>query len=212
MEDFMLKHIYTAEGDYLHSNKGEHDITSPGGIYKHRHRRAYIFKYLDQVAAEVGITKPSRQWNRRDIAKINKAMHMPTIDVLVKIFYDKYLKGAKLNRFPGKLDIIMFDMYTNTQRGAWLSVQRALLDMRSNGYIDGDAILSRADGKAGRRTVDSLVHIGPTITNHKIMQRYMIANMREYYEMLVRKRPGKFKRYIRGWHNRMNRLAKISMV
>jgi len=196
------------EGDYLHRNSTEADITSPGGVYRAVHPDANIWSYIDSVGASLDKDKDSSMWSASDIHDVNDALDETQIGLLVKDFYNDYLFGAHLDLFDPMLQIAMFNLYTNSQTGAWKSVQQTIIDMKKMGYLTmPDSDISKVDGgygdktKRGLQAVDALPD--DQVTIYKIT---MISNMKTYYAKLVAGNPDKFLVYLVGWMNRMDNL------
>ena len=133
----LLEYLYKAEGNTIHYNKTESDITSPGGIYRYKHPSAKIFTYIDNIANSIDIMVPSKNWTQSDIEKVNnKLTDKSTINDLVMDFYNEYNKNAHLEKFTESVQTAMFSLYTNSPANAWKSVQSAINKFHSNGIIN----------------------------------------------------------------------------
>lgn len=129
--DLALQYLKKAEGGYLHHNNGEDDITTGYGIYKKCHKDALIFNYIDKIAKENGILKPSNLWTRQELTLIQAKMDTNKEIELSKDFYKKFFKNAKLEYLPEKMIVPMCAIYTNSPKIANKSLQGAL-----NGVVE----------------------------------------------------------------------------
>jgi len=208
MTNELYEYIVKVEGDHLHMNSTELDITSPGGIYRVAHPDAGIWSYIDSVGVSLGMNPKSNLWSKSDIEEVNRRLDKLQISLLVKEFYDNYLYGAHLEYFDPQLQIAMFNLYTNSQSGAWKAVQQTVIDMKKMGFLDiPDDDISRVDGGYGGMTRRALIKVDSLpdtmVTVYKIT---MISNMKSYYARLVAGNPDKFLTYLVGWMNRMDNL------
>jgi len=207
MENKLIEYLYSVEGNKVHYNKGEKDITSPGGIYRKAHPTASVFTYIDNVAKSVGVVKDSVWWDKRDIRKINSAIDLSEVTKYIEEFYKKYLAGAKLELFKGNAQIAMYSFYINSPKQAWKAVQQALIDMSMSGRLDVHVSdLSTVDGKFGGKTNRALAKVN---CDDKLFSMYICSAMKTRYTTLVAARPSKFLRYLRGWDNRVNSIVSL---
>ena len=206
----MIDYILRVEGDHLHRNSTEDDITSPGGVYRVAHPDAEIFTYIDSVADSLDIKTPSSEWSKEEINLINQNLDHTMIHVLLGEFYDKYLYNAHMDLFPDELQILIFNLYTNSKTGTWKSIQRTLIHLQANDLLDVEKEqLSSVDGQFGSKTKHALDKID--FTNRYMVHIFKfetISNMRRYYADLVVSDPDKFLTYLRGWNNRLDNLLK----
>lgn len=204
MQD-ILKYLAKAEGRELHRNSTESDITTPYGIYKEHHPTAGIFKYIDEVAKSIGITKDSSKWTSSEISKINSKLDMNKIDELTIQFYNKFVENLYLNIFSNESRLAAFSMFVNGPLIFWKSVQSTINKFNSNGWID--FIEQGVDGQFGKRTRDGLVLI-QKISNENslygnIFEAYMVSQMQVEYARLAVANPTKYLKYLNGWNNRV---------
>jgi len=208
VRDRLMEYLYKAEGDEIHYNRNEKDITTPGGIYRYAHPDAEVFDYIDDVADEIGITSDSKHWGKRELNMMNIAVDPDVMAGYVERFYDEYLKGAKLELFHGNAKIAMYSFYVNSPKQAWKAVQQALLDMVELGMLKDITkdMLSRVDGRYGRKTEVALnsVHV-----SDKMFGMYICNAMKTRYTRLVAARPKKFLQYAKGWDNRVNEIVRL---
>lgn len=201
-----LEYILEVEGDYIHRNTTEADITSPGGIYRKEHPDAAIFEYIDTVANSIGIDAPSTDWTDEDISNVNRAIDIDTIKTYLDIFYKEYLSGMHLELFPKELELFLFNIYTNSKIGTWKSIQRTLIHFQNLGILDiNKKELSIVDGYYGSKTKNAIERIdfsSDNITNLFMVET--LSNMRRYYADLVVSNPDKYLIYLKGWNNRLD--------
>jgi len=202
----VLEYIKHVEGDKVHRNKGEKDITSPYGIYKHAHPDASIFNYIDSVANSLSIVKNSKKWTAEDILTINKNLDTAEIDEHALAFYEEYFKGARLHLFDKNAKILCAVLYSNSTVMMWKSVQTALLTLQKQERIDGSLELSIADGLFGRKTDRSLSSRSvQALQPYELYDNIMIAAQYNYVS-LWHKNKIKYGVFLFGWLNRLKKI------
>jgi len=208
MTDELLNYILKVEGEYLHRNSTEDDITTPGGVYRKAHGDAAIFSYIDTVASTLNIETPSSEWTKEEIDLVDQHLDKTMIKVMLSEFYDRYLYGAHLELFPKELQIMIFNLYTNSITGTWKSIQRTLIHLQKSNILDiPKEQLSTVDGQYGTKTKNAL----ESLDFNKPLMTYVfkfetISNMRRYYADLVVSNPDKYLLYLKGWNNRLDNL------
>ena len=208
----VLEYLAKAEGTDIVYLQNEKDITAPYGIYRHAHPDAEIFKFIDSVARSIGIEHKSNQWDIGKVKRVNTALvgMQDEIDKLVSEFYEEYLKPAHLELFPPLCRVAMFSMYTNSPKNAWKSVQQSLIDVDKNNLGNNDD-LSIVDGSFGRKTERGIIDVVQSLNKqgHLYFETLMLSNMKTLYIRLAMSNPDKYLKYLKGWDNRMNLLAKM---
>lgn len=201
----VLKHLRVAEGGTLHYNTGETDITNSYGIYRTANPKAEVFTYIDLIAKK---TVPSSKWTKLDTIAINKLIDPVIEEYLSYLFYKEYFKGAQLELFHKDNVILMVNLYTNTTKGAWMSIQEGLIDMQKFGYLKIPfSELSVVDGSFGNKTKNNLLLLKEMNTDiQRIFKLAVINGMKTYYIKLAAENPTKFLQYLKGWDNRMEYL------
>ncbi len=208
----LLEHLRIAEGDTVHYLDGEKDITAPYGIYKYAHPDAKIFHYIEEIADVMSVDKKSAYWHDKDLEKVNATIDTIHIKNLASEFYEEYLKNAHLELFPNDCKVAMFDMYTNSPKGAWWSVQESIKQMKSTGKIIFEKSISKSDGSFGQKTDDALYNILVQVDGTKFggvyFETMMISNMRVYYDKIIDNNEA-LEKFEKGWNNRMSHLQSI---
>lgn len=206
----LLDYIYSVEGDKIHYNSTEEDITSPGGIYRFKHSNAKIFEYIDSVAASSEIYTKSNEWSKEDLNVINNNLDMIKVNELVMDFYTEYNKGAYLELFTPLVQTTVFSLYTNSPINAWKSIQSAINKFCTNDIIDYD--IQVVDGKPGKKTFKGLEAINEVCYDcselELLFESYILLEMSKIYAKLAVSNPDKFLIYLNGWNNRLDFLAK----
>lgn len=211
MDKIVLDYLANAEGTIIHRNSTELDITSPYGIYKAVHPKASIFGYIDSIALSIGIKSNSKEWDKATIDKINLKLDNAKVLAFVDEFYTSYLAGAKLELFKDEAKIAMFSMYTNSNTGAWIAVQRAIISLVKSKQIPFELTqVSIDDGSFGGKTQNVLT----LIKQHNYISGYhfeslILFYMTTYYVELWKKNPQKYGIYLDGWKNRMSKLQEL---
>ena len=204
----IMDYLYKAEGDTVHYNENEKDITSPGGVYRYAHPDARVFKIIDRVAAKLGIVYDSKHWTKVVLNRINEyiADNKDVQDEIYQAtveFYEGYLKGARLELFPSECHVAMMSMYTNSPKGAWMSVQNSIIHLVKSEQIELSMDdISVADGFYGNKTKKALEHAVSKV-DPMYLETLMLFNMLQYYVKLDNPT------YIKGWMNRLDKLASI---
>ena len=201
--DKLVESLRTVEGDKVHYNKGEEDITSPFGIYRKQHPSASIFSYLDEVASNNNISKPSKEWNTDEIKIVNDNLDNNKVFELAKDFY-KDFTNLDLDKLPIQTSLAYFNIFTNTPLGANKAIQKAV-----NGVIDLfklDNPKLKIDGVIGNKTKEAVYSAASR--DDKLFKILFLLGVEDYYIDLAIKNPDKYLQYLKGWNNRVNNLIK----
>lgn len=206
LDKILQDSIKKAEGDILHRNSTESDITSAYGIYKTAHPNAEIFNYYDQIAKNVGITSLSNEWSKEDILKIQQNVNEDEVYKYVKKFYSEFTP-LDLTKLPFTVANGYFNMYVNTPKGANEGLQITLNTFISLKKVDGTKLT--VDGKLGNKTKELLYKAVSIIPEREFLLTYLIY-VNNYYIDLVVNNPDKYLRYLKGWDNRIDSLVLIT--
>lgn len=209
MESNLIEYLEKAEGKVFHYNRGESDLTSPLGVYKHAWPKAEIWNYVDSITTDLNLPEDTSDYDAEDVEVLNSKMNYGKVIELVSDFYDDYLKSAHLELFPSACQVTVFSLYVNSPRNMWRSVQQALNQFHLNHFIEFK--VQTVDGLYGGSTKAGLELIkGEDIMQGYLFEAYILSNMKTQYAKLVAKNPDKFLKYLNGWNNRMNVLQKMS--
>ena len=211
----LLDNIKESEGGYLHYNSKETNITNGYGVYRTVHPNALVFKYIDAVAS--GITNtPSQDWRDKTLlSKIDSTIDKKVDRYLSYLFYNEYLKDAHLELFDKSNVTLMANLYTNSQRGAWKSIQEGLLDIQRDGILNIPITsLSTVDGAYGTKTRDALLLLKNIETETvlekvlimKVFKKSVLLAMKSFYIDITIANPDKFMKNLNGWDNRVEEL------
>lgn len=207
----LLDNIKQAESGNLHRNPKETDITSGWGIYKGGKAGASftpIWEYIDSLAAVV-TDQPSHLWTNDDIEAIDKLIDKDKELELSYEFYKEYFKDARLHLFHKDLVVLMSNLYTNSPKGAWSSIQEGLRDVSKDKILPMPLNeLSIVDGSFGAKTERALNKF-LEVADWKdvlIFKKSVLMAMKTYYTGLIASNPDKFLEYSKGWDNRMETL------
>jgi hypothetical protein len=220
MKNEILDYLAEAEGLTVHKNKGEEDITSPYGIYKHIHPDAKIFEYIDSLLLELSIQKNTKKLEKKELEKLNNKIKttkfiQDNIRDLAWNFYEDYFSNLYLSLFPKEAVISFLSMYTTSSEAGIMSTQKAINDVISNGFISSEGLKSKylsEDGIFGNESRKGLAKINQLYKDGGIFVGYwfeekMIKHMILYYDELAIEKPEKFKKFYKGWRNRMEKLS-----
>jgi len=202
-----MQYLEHAEGNIVHHNDGESDITSPYGIYRKEHPEAAIFTEIDSVAHKLGIYQPSKEWSQSDIDAINQYIFNDNAKSIIKglaaNFYYQMTKPAHINDFPQDAQVAMFSMYINSPKRAKEACQMAINTFVKNKLIVNELLI--VDGILGNKTITTL----HKIHNGLLFESYMLLHMSSLYAKLAVSRPDKYLKYLNGWNNRLKYLARF---
>ena len=215
MTNIVMDYLGKAEGLTIHKNDGELDITSPYGVYRYRHPKADIFDYIDQIALESGITNKSANYTQSDFYVLNTTLErvpqvVAEVRRLASKFYDEYFKNIYLELFPEEAQLAFLSMYTTSQEGAMQSTQAAINDIISMGIISSQKLIE--DGAFGAKTKAALELVYKARQNTSgffglWFEEKILRHMTMYYDTLAIEDPAAFKKFYKGWRNRLEALA-----
>jgi len=211
----LLDNIKKAESGILHYNSKETDITNGYGIYRQRHPNALVFNYIDNISKP--FTKlPSSKWNNKQLLKsLNSVINQDIDRYLSYLFYKEYLAGAKLELFDKDHVVLVANLYTNSPKGAWMSIQEGLRDMQKDGVLNIKlSDLPIVDGVFGGKTARALTLLKEIKTEtvyekvliNKLFKKSVLLAMKSYYADITSNNPDKFVGYLKGWDNRIEDL------
>lgn len=214
MTPYLITHLEKVEGTKVHRNPTEADITSPYGIYKLNFPTEPIFDYINQIAKEVGVIKPSQQWNQTDLDYINQNIEqtnrLPYIKKLAESFYDRYTRNLPLDKLPELCQVTAFSLYVNSSANASKAIQMACNSLIKN-YSLSIAPLSE-DGVLGYSSQSALETITRFIGKSKegalYFESLILLHMSKIYAELAVANPNKYLVYLRGWNNRLEALSR----
>lgn len=214
MTPYLMDHLEKVEGTKVHRNETEADITSPYGIYKLNFANDPIFAYIDQIAREVGIIKPSYQWTQNDMYYINQNIaqtnKLPYIKKLAESFYDRYTRNLPLDKLPELCQVTAFSLYVNSSLNASKAIQMACNSLIKVYGLSISPLIE--DGVLGRTSEAALETITRFIGKSKegalYFEALILLHMSKLYAELAVANPTKYLIYLRGWNNRLEALSR----
>lgn len=213
----ILDYLAQAEGLELHRNETEDDITSPYGIYKSIHPNEEIFNYIKTIGEDFGFPKNTRDWSKENINTFNELMSynqsiQTEIRNLARIFYLEYYSSIHLDLFPEEAQLAFISMYTTTTKHSKIAVQKTLQEIHKNGFINTK--ITDFDGIFGKiETIPALKESQQIYKKEGLFyglwfEQKMITQMILHYDKLAIENPQEYKRYYKGWRDRMLILGK----
>lgn len=212
--EVILSDLKITEGGYLHYNSKEVDITTGYGIYKYRHPNALIFKYIESITKD--IPGKTTEWKDKALLKKIDGRINPAVErYLSYLFYKDYLASARIELFDDSNVILITNLYTNSLKGCWMSVQEALRDMSKDGILPIPLKdLSIVDGSFGDKTRKALIAFKEITTEtkleriymHKLFKKSVLLAMKTYYTGLIVGNPNTHLTNGKGWDNRLEEL------
>lgn len=195
----LMDYLAIAEGWYIHKNATESDVTAFYGIYRKAHPKFPGWWWLDDIARHKKLKQyRESKLQRNQLNAIIKAdpVLKSAYDAIAAFWHEKNAESLGLDHFPDdKTAITFFSLYTNSQEGAGLSLQRAINEMSDTRVA--------VDGVVGRNTLKALSKIKDAAKLNELM----LMNMQDYYNSLIRAKPAKYGRYANGWTKRLKGLA-----
>ena len=150
----------------------------------------------------LGITQGTLDGARKNGITLIKTVDALTADESAKIYKALYWDRCKCDKLPHRLDLITFDCAVNCGVGtAGKCLQRGLCDVGR---------IVAVDGAIGPKTVDAAVDVYVSGKLDKLLRACLDRRM-EYYGNIIKARPSQ-KKFLRGWTNRVNALARIAGV
>lgn len=213
--EVILDDLKKAEGGYLHYNSKEVDITTGYGIYKAKHPGALVFKYIESLATDIN-SNPTNTWkDQATLKKIDNRINPEVERYLSYLFYKDFLAGARIELFDPSNVILVTNLYTNSPKGCWMSIQEGLRDMQKDGILKIPLDkLSGVDGLFGDVTRKALIAFSEIVTEteyekvliNKLFRKSVLLAMKTYYTKLIAGDPSKHLINAKGWDNRMEEL------
>jgi len=185
LKDVIMKYLAKAEGMHLHWNKHEKGFTTMYGVYSYSFPKAEPVLLVKRFAKENGF-KNITKTNILDVDhSLTVEQRRKLKDSIYKFYLDNFM-DEKINIFLGnKSTLSFFSISVNGgMRRGYKSLQSAL------GVV--------VDGAFGRGSFNALKKYNGS---DKEMNEGMLSYMYQFYAMLAKKK--KFKRYFKGWVNRL---------
>lgn len=200
----LVELLKTVEGDKIHYNKGEKDITSAYGIYRYQQPQAKIFTYIDTVAKDLGITKPSYEWTSEEINLVNINIDKDEEFNLAVDFY-KTFTHLDLDQLGLELSYAYFNIFANTPKGANKAMQATINSLISNYNLDYK--LLDVDGILGPKSRKVIYDVVKSY-NDKELKLTFLVHANEHYINLAVNNSEKYLKYLNGWYQRIKNLIK----
>lgn len=200
----LVKLLKDVEGDKIHYNKGEKDITSAYGIYRYSQPDAKIFSYIDSIAKDLGITKSSKDWTHEEMERVNRKIDKEKEFNLAVDFYRSF-SPLDLDQLGLELGYAYFNIYTNTPKGANIAMQAMI-----NSYIKNyqlDYKLLDEDGILGPKSKSLIYNVAKLYRDRELKLAFLVFANDNYIKLVVNN-PDKYLQYLKGWDQRVNNLVK----
>jgi len=185
LKDVIMKYLATAEGMHLHWNNNEKDFTTMYGVY------AYSFPKSEPVrlAKMYAVNHGFRRITKSNVHKVDAALTIEQRRALkdsIFKFYASNFMDKEVNRYLGNKSALSF--FSNSVNGGM-----------SRGYKSLQyALKVNVDGKFGKRSFGALKSYEGSDDN---LNESILNYMYNFY-LTLNKKP-KFKRYFKGWVNRI---------
>ena len=195
--DDLIDYLAKAEGKEIHKNKTEKDITAFYGVYRYANPSFKGWNWLDSIAKGEGLANYRvNKTIRKELNSIIEKKYKQAYIELSKVFHRRNMSKMYLDRFPStKSALTYFSLATNAgiSRASKI-VQQSLNNMDIKVVVDGSL------KKGTARMLDK-------VEDSEELNKYMLENMQDFYDYLIKKNPTKYSRYKNGWTNRLKALA-----
>lgn len=190
-KDVIMDYLKKAEGDTLHWNRGESNMTSPYGIYRKSFPHAKIFNTIDLVAKKNGLNIKTSAGR----IKFNKILHNDAKlytklrNEAWELYSAKFMNKNIINLLGKKSALTFFSIAVNGGMGRAAKILQA-------------SIGARVDGAIGQSTIKTLKEYGAK-NKDDILNQSMLDGMQKFYNKLIARNYNKYGRFKRGWTHRL---------
>lgn len=198
--DYLAKY----EGDYVHMNRTEKDITSAYGIYRYAFPKADIFEWYECIAITHNISTNFKI--KRNRKKLNELIKTEPYykeierDLAFDFYTKKFVNPTVANILDDKSALTYFSISVNGGKKTGAKALQYAIARHGVDIVE--------DGKIGHKTIDALKRlVGRNDYDTMQFNTYMIWYMRGFYARLIKRNPNKYAMYKRGWDNRLRGLA-----
>jgi len=179
----ILKFTLKHEGGFVN------DPDDPGGMTN----LGISFRFLKGVNPDLGDVNDDGVVDEHDIEEM-------TLETASKIYRICFWDACKCDELPSFVDAVVFDTGVNMGTGTAIKLLQRTLNNEYGFKLD-------VDGGLGKFTMNAMNTVSNTL---KLAQQYL-GTRRDYYNSLADEKP-KFKKYLKGWLNRVNDLASFMGV
>ena len=189
----IMSYLGRYEGTSLHWNRGEHDITTPFGVYGKSFPNSKPIRYMQTLAVKYTGRKIKSR-DLRQIGKVNKSMSRAERDRIKDLCWEFYRTV-----FMDKRIIPILDGKSNL---SWFSC------CVNGGKVRGAKVLQKAvnvndDGVIGPYTISK---VKEDMKSKGTINDPILDAMLNFYKYLIRVRPKTFAIFKNGWFNRIKAL------
>ena len=205
--DKFKKYLVSAESDRVHWNKGEDGFTTPCGVYSVANKNAEVVDKIKREMVKYGLNYN----NRSDVLyfdkTLSKSFREELCDMATRYELQKYIK------LPEEL----IDIFDENTLLVYFSISVNAGNKRANKLLQ-EHFGAYPDGIIGKRTIEAIVLDYMELVQkfgegsgresfNRALQYAMISEMIDFYHKLATQ--DRYKRYLRGWLNRMRNLARV---
>lgn len=204
-----LRELKELEGNKLHRNKTEADVTTAYGIYLKDRSDTKIYKYISNLGQKLGYSKDTSLWDEKAIEVVNKNIDQDEQYKHVVDFYKGYFKSLGIEDLHPAIALNICNLFVNSRKLGVLVLQKSTNEMinilRNNKkYLGQLPSLVDEDGLIGPKTRETVKELSKLITEEEGFAWNSIGaviSCKEYVE-LVKRKP-EMKLYLNGWLNRV---------
>jgi hypothetical protein len=198
----IIEYLKKAEGNKLHKNATESDVTSHLGIYKKHHKDADFWSIYSQIEQELGVSMYTGE-GRKEINEyiksnnyIEEELHNSIYVYYIKNFSDQRV----IERLSEKTQMTYFSLCVNAGN------RRAnkILQASVNSIFEEFQVPSKigVDGIVGRGTLQGIEE-AMEYGGDDMFNDFLLINMGKFYNYLITKNVTKYGIYKKGWFNRL---------
>lgn len=195
LKSVLMNFLAHYEGTVIHYNRGENHrngkpaYTTPYGVYSKVFPKAKIISYVDSLFRKYGLNK----YSVSDIKAINRKLTNAEKIRIKELAFDFYVAN-----FMNKKVLELIDPASAL---TYLSISINGGKGRGAKAIQS-AIGAGVDGAIGPGTLKKLKSFVKN-NDRRLLNRKMLEYMQHHYDNLIRKNPGKYKRFEKGWYRRL---------
>jgi len=185
LKDVIMKYLATAEGLHLHWNSNEKGFTTMYGVYAYSFPRAEPVRLANAYAVENGFRNITKSNVHKVDASLTLEQRRALKDAIFR-FYTRNFMNEEVNEYLGNKSALSF--FSNSVNGG---MGRGYKSLQS-------ALRVSADGKFGKGSFRALKSFDGSDDQ---LNAGILGYMYNFYVRLAKKL--KFKRYFKGWVNRL---------
>ena len=188
-ENTLMNFLASSEGVTFHFNPKEKSYTTPYGVYRHAFPNSDIIKYSNSLFTKYGLNIHSKV----DVRRINRRLKSNEKAKIKEMAWKFYKENFIDDRVLSVLDRLTSLSYLSIAING--GAPRGIKSLQSAANVEEDGIIGKITLQAVYDT--SKEHSFKTINFR------MLTYMKGFYDLLIEKKPAKYKPFEKGWFNRL---------